>query len=135
MPALASRLENAQQVDGTRCGISGFRTGWQGPAANGALAIGDHCAIVPPFAGHGLSIAILAALEAAPRVAAWSRGEIPWPEVVATVKQALRRNFQSRLRWSRWLHTLLLHPAGQIPLDLLASGRLLPWHWLYQKMR
>lgn len=134
LEALAERLEAAETVEGSRCGVSHFITGWQsGPA--GALPLGDHCAIIPPFTGHGLSMALLGALEAAPRLAAWSAGTASWQQVVESINAALRRQFRSRLRWAAWLHPLLLRTGGQTSLRLLARSGLLPWQWLFQKVR
>ena len=134
LTALAARLEAAQPVEASRCGVASFRTGWQ-PHEAPLLSIGDHCALIPPFTGHGMSMAILAALDAEPPLAAWSRGHLAWPDTVTAVRTALHRRFHSRLRWAAWLHPLLLRPAGQSTLRLLARCGLLPWHWLYHKVR
>lgn len=134
LPALASRLESAQPVEASRCGVSHFLTGWQ-PAAGNVLTVGDHCAIIPPFTGHGMSLAVLAALEAAPHVERWSRGKSSWQETVQAVRVALFRKFHARLRWAARLHPFLLHPAGQLAVAFLARCGLLPWRWLYQKVR
>jgi flavin-dependent dehydrogenase len=131
---LAARLESASPVAFSRCGVARFGTGWQ-PQRDGRLCIGDHCAIIPPFAGHGLSMAIFAALEAAPLLAAWSAGRLAWRNAVQSVQAALRRKFLVRLRWAARLHPVLLHPAGHGIIRFLASRGLLPWSWLYQRLR
>jgi menaquinone-9 beta-reductase len=134
LEALAARLEAAALIAPSRCGVSHFATGWQ-PRENGALTIGDHCAIIPPFTGHGISMAMLAALEAAPPLAAWSTGCVSWCDAIHEIRRTLRRKFSGRLRWAVWLHPLLLRPAGQSALRLLARCGLIPWHWLYHKVR
>lgn len=134
MAALAERLEAAQAVPASRCGISHFLTGWQTPNG-GALRLGDHAAVIPPFTGHGMSMAILSALEAAPHLTAWSTGQRSWSEAVQSIQSALHRKFHTRLRWAAWLHPFLLRPSGQRLLRLLARSGFLPWQWLYQRVR
>ncbi len=131
---LASRLDAADSVPASRCGVSHFLTGWQ-PQDDGALRIGDHTAVIPPFTGHGMSMAILSALEAAPHLTAWSSGRRAWEETVKSVRTALHRKFRSRLRWAAWLHPFLLRPSGQFSLRFLARSGLLPWQWLFEKVR
>ncbi len=134
LAALAKRLEAAQPVEASRCGVSRFLTGWQ-PHPPETLALGDHCAIIPPFAGHGVSMAMQEALEAAPCLAAWSAGRLSWSETVRTAKLALRKKFHRRLRWASWLHPLLLRPGGQAALSFLVCSGLLPWQWLFRRLR
>ena len=134
MSALAERLQSAQAVPASRCGVSHFLTGWQTPNG-GTLRLGDHAAVIPPFTGHGMSMAILAALEGAPHLTAWSTGHLPWSEAVRSIQSSLRRKFRTRLRWAAWLHPFLLRPSGQHLARLLARSGLLPWQWLYQRVR
>ena len=82
-----------------------------------------------------MSMAILAALEAAPHLTAWSSGRLPWSEAVQCIRSALHRKFRTRLRWAGWLHPFLLRPSGQRLARLLARSGLLPWQWLYQRVR
>lgn len=132
--ALAARLESAEPVEASHCGVSHFQMGWQ-PTPPGTAAVGDHCAIIPPFTGHGMSMGILGALAAAPALTAWSTGRATWPETVAALRQRLEQTFSRRLRWAAWLHPLLLRPAGRQVLSLLARTGLLPWRWLYHRVR
>ena len=131
---LASRLDAAHSVPASRCGVSHFITGWQ-PQDDAELRIGDHTAVIPPFTGHGMSMAILSALEAAPHLTAWSLGRLGWEETLKAVRSALHRKFRSRLRWASWLHPFLLRPSGQCLLRFLARSGLLPWQWLFEKVR
>lgn len=132
--ALAERLQAATPVEASRCGVSHFVTGWQ-PSRAGSLSIGDHSAIIPPFTGNGMSMAMLGALEAAAPLANWAGGKLGWIEAVQAAREALRRKFSPRLRWAAWLHPLLLHPGGQNCVALMARSGLLPWNWLYHRVR
>jgi flavin-dependent dehydrogenase len=134
MDALAARLDAASAVESSGCGISHFRTGWQS-GNDDTLSLGDHAAIIPPFTGHGLSMAMLAALEAAPELTRWSAGRVSWRDAVRSTQAALRRKFAARLRWAAWLHPWLLRPAGQAALRTLCSCGLFPWRWLYHRVR
>lgn len=134
LTALAKRLEAAQPVEASRCGVSQFVTGWQ-EQTDDRLHLGDHSAIIPPFTGHGMSMAVMAALEAAPCLAEWSSGRARWSETVQSVNAALQKKFRNRMRWAAWLHPVLLRPSGQAALQLLAHCRLLPWQWLFHRLR
>jgi flavin-dependent dehydrogenase len=131
---LAARLEAGQPVEGSRCGVSGFTTGWQDQPQD-RIALGDHCAIIAPFTGHGMSMAMLAALEIAPHLAAWSEGRLDWEDAVKAIRLSLRKKFHRRLRWASWLHPLLLRPGGQTALSFFARCGLLPWQWLFRRLR
>lgn len=134
LPALAARLEAAQLVEASRCGVSGFVTGWQ-PHTADIFALGDHRAIIPPFTGHGVSMAMLAALEAAPFLVGWSSGRLPWSDAVKATRLALREKFRRRLRWASLLHPWLLRPGGQTALSFLVRCGLLPWPWIFRRLR
>lgn len=133
LDALAGRLTAAEEVTASRCGVSHFMTGWQQKTAGPAL--GDHCAIIPPFTGHGMSMALLAALETAPILTKWSADSISWAEACRQMESALRRRFSARLRWAAWLHPILLRSGGQALLSLMARTGLVPWQWLYRRVR
>jgi flavin-dependent dehydrogenase len=130
----ALRMEKARVIPGSRCGTSRFSTGWQPPDLE-SLRIGDNAAAIPPFTGHGMSMAVLAALESAPVLKRWAGGEGSWRDAVSIINAALHRRFRRRLRWAAWLHPFLLRPAGQLFLRLLLSTGANPSRWLYHRMR
>ncbi len=134
LSTLAARLEAARPVEASVCGVSRFVTGWQ-PRPVGTVTLGDRFAIVPPFTGHGMSMAMQAALETAPLLAGWSRGSLSWEAVARGTDRALRCRFQHRLRWAAWLHPLLSRPGGQAALGFLARAGWLPWRWLFERVR
>jgi hypothetical protein len=121
-------------VEASRCGVSSFVTGWQRQNP-GNLSLGDHCAIIAPFSGHGVSMAMLGALEAAPPLVAWASGRLAWEDAVNAIRESLRKKFLRRLRWASWLHPWLLRPGGQAALSFLARSGLLPWQWLFRRLR
>lgn len=131
---LAARLECARTVPGSHCGTSRFVTGWQ-PGNPALLRLGDSAAIIPPFTGNGMSMAIQAALAAAPLLTQWSSGRVPWPEAVQSIQAALRRRFRTRLRWAARLHPFLLRPSGLFFLRLLLRTGFNPARWLFRKTR
>ena len=132
---LAARLERAQAVPGTRCGTSRFSTGWQPQPGNGAMVhLGDRAAIIPPFTGNGMSMAIQAALESVGPLTTWSACRAPWSETVQTINDTLRRRFRRRLRWSATLHPFLLHPAFRFFLHLVFRSGINASRWFYHKV-
>jgi hypothetical protein len=60
---------------------------------------------------------------------------VTWTQVAQSIQSALHRKFRRRLRWAQWLHAVLLSTAGRAALRSLAGCGLLPWRWLYQKVR
>ncbi len=137
LEALAARLDKAAMDSASLTGVTSFALGWQpGPAAAaGALLLGDQAAIIPPFTGNGMTMAMQSALAAAAPLAGWSAGRISWLEACALTHATLRRNFQRRMRWASWLHPLLLHRGGQRVLQAAVATRLLPFDWLFRRLR
>ncbi len=133
--ALAARLRQGSCVVESVTGVTHFALGWHG--GGGAVPfveIGDRAAIIPPFTGHGMSMAFQSALVVAPHVARWSAGA-PWAEARASAAAALRAAFAPRVRWAMALHPFLCSGAGQAVLVAAARGRLLPFAWLLRRVR
>jgi menaquinone-9 beta-reductase len=134
LPRLAARLKEAQMVPGTLKGVTHFQLGWQ-PAASDRVSIGDAAALIPPFTGNGMSMAVQGALLAADPLAEWSRGERSWCDVRARVSQDQQRVFGRRLRWARAIQAIMLRrTVRRLALGLVSSG-LLRFDFLYTKLR
>jgi flavin-dependent dehydrogenase len=95
------------------------------------LAIGDACAMIPPFTGNGMAMAFQSAESALGPLLAYARHETSWSHAVAAVRSALRRRFSLRLASASILHPFLLQPGAQRWLAAAARAGVLPLQPLY----
>ncbi|MFM8682920.1 MAG: NAD(P)/FAD-dependent oxidoreductase, partial [Chthoniobacterales bacterium] len=131
--SLAQRLAEAKPVEDSFCAMAGLNYG-AGARRDDALRIGDQQCLVPPFTGHGMTIALQSAATALPHVLAWARGEIEWDEACAKSSNAQRRRFGFRLRVARAAHPLLLDPRPRSVARGLHRLGVLPVRLLYRMM-
>ena len=127
---LAKRLAEASPIEGSLVGCTRFALGWQD--TDDALRLGDAMAIIPPFTGNGMTMALSAAQRASQPLADYSAGAVPWPDTVHRIQQDLRREFAQRMRWATWAHPALLHPLGQFGIRWLARAHLFPFQRLFR---
>lgn len=130
---LSQRLARAQPVAASRCAVAGmsydtFR------AEQGVLSLGDRASVVPPFTGHGMTIALQSAAVAAPIMVRWARGHTDWSSAVRAVSLAQERRFGRRLRVARLLHPWLLQDRTRGWARKLHRRGLLPVGWLYRML-
>ena len=95
------------------------------------VALGDACAMTPPFTGNGMAMAFQGAEAALDPLLAYARGRIEWPETRGAIHQALERRFRVRLAAADLLHPFLLRPPRQRWTGRLARIGLLPLRPLY----
>ena len=128
------RLRRARIVPGSTKGVTHFTLGWQ-RSDPGRICIGDAAAMIPPFTGNGMTMALQSGIAAADDLAAWSEGRLGWAEAGRRVREEHRRRFSRRLRWALFLQAVMLRRATRrIGLGLLASG-LARFETLYTKVR
>ncbi len=131
---LAARLRSTDMVAGSLTGCARFSLGWQKPPALAPehLAIGDALAIIPPFTGNGMTMAMHAAALLVPEIEEYACREQTWTEVVARIRAQAGTLFTRRMRWAARAHPVLLHPAGQSLLQAMARTGLLPFQSLFR---
>lgn len=130
---LAARLQSASQCEGSRVGISAFRLGWQRRGKEGVL--GDAAAMIPPFTGNGMSMAIESGFEAAGCFQAFAAGDTSWGEACEALRMALRKRFARRMRLAAVLHPFLTRPTGQFFLAAAARTGCIPLGALFGVLR
>lgn len=130
LETLAERVARAELRPGSACAVAGFGFD-QETRAGDDLALGDACAMVPPFTGNGMAMAFTSAAIALGPLEQWARGAREWGETITCIQKGLRDEFDARLRNASWLHPLLLGRRSQSALALLAKARLLPLRPLY----
>jgi len=129
LTSLARRLASATAVKATACAVAGLD--YSRPASQPA-ALGDYHGLIPPFTGHGMTVAMQSAALAARRLEAWALGRLTWDETLSLLQQDWRRRFARKLAWGRVLHPWLLAPHGRRVVHLLHRFRLLPFGPLYR---
>jgi len=135
-PALADRLARVRGEPGSMVGIHRFALGWQRSrqvrGEESLCRLGDAAAIIPPFTGNGMSMALQSALLAAPMVEAFSLGQESWHAVCERIELRQQRMFSRRMRWAVLTHPLLLSGSGHRLFAVLAGMRLLPFKMLFR---
>lgn len=128
LSALAERISAAVPVEGSACATAGLDYDQHNPHND---SIGDHAGLIPPFTGHGMTIALQSAAIAAPLLEAWSQGRADWTQTLMAMRKRLRRRFARRLAWGRVLHPWILHPRRRTAIHAMHRVGLLPFRTLY----
>lgn len=127
---LAARVRRAPLDEASCCAVAGVafdrRVSPELP-----VRLGDACAMIPPFTGHGMAMAFQSAHLALDPLLAYARGEAEWPETRRQIHRSLRGRFRLRLAAAAALHAFLLRPPLQAWLAVLHRSRLLPLRPLY----
>jgi menaquinone-9 beta-reductase len=128
---LARRVAAADAVEGSACAVAGLSYSPTSTAPE-ALALGDRQGLIPPFTGHGMTIAMQSAACALEPLVAWSRHRADWLETTKAVRKAWRSRFRYRLGWARSFHPWLLHPPAQWLLGSIGRTGIFPFGAFYR---
>ena len=128
---LAERLAIATIRPASRCAVAGFAFDRHVKKDIG-IRLGDACAMIPPFTGNGMAMALASAALAIAPLTAWSRGEQAWDDVVHTIHEALRNEYRLRLAGASILHPFLLIRTLQSIFASVAHAGFLPITTLYR---
>ncbi len=134
LTGLALRMREAHLHADSLKGINRFYLGWQSQSGK-AVRIGDAAAMIPPFTGNGMTMALQSALAAVEPLAKWSRGDSSWTAARCMIRKTIGRLFSRRLRWARGLQWLLLQPMGRKLCSHVISSRWMSFDTLYHKLR
>jgi flavin-dependent dehydrogenase len=129
---LCGRLAGAEPVAGSFCAVAGLD--YNDTAPDDSFRVGDRSALIPPFTGHGMTIALQSATIALDPLLAWARGEIDWAQAKAAASRRQRRRFGWRIRTARTLHPILLDARARGFARVLHRRSLLPVGLLYRVM-
>ncbi|MBN8711027.1 MAG: hypothetical protein BGO12_22325 [Verrucomicrobia bacterium 61-8] len=129
---LRNRLREAVAREDSRSAIAGFRLGWQAEHP-GRLSLGDARAMIPPFSGNGMSMALESAAIAAPILASFARGELRWDDAISRASRTLKSRFSSRMKFARILHPFLTSAPGRAFFS--TASRLLPYGAIFHLLR
>lgn len=132
---LAKRMREGVLDESSCVGVSSFRFGLKEKTVQSGFRIGDQLAIIPPFTGNGMSMALQSAEMALPVLLKYGRDELSWSAACASYEERCRKRFTGRLRSAKFLHPLLFSSFGQgVAAGFTRSG-LLPFSLLYRAVR
>jgi len=129
---LSDRLMRAEPVADSFCAVAGLDYG--DTVTDETFRIGDRSALIPPFTGHGMTIALQSATTALDPLLAWARGESEWEAAKASAHRRQSRRFGWRVRTARALHPILLDARARRFARALHRRSLLPVGLLYRVM-
>ncbi|MEM7601117.1 MAG: hypothetical protein AAF357_06835 [Verrucomicrobiota bacterium] len=135
LPELGSRMRNGSLDQESCVGVSSFGFGLKGQNESGGFRVGDQRAIIPPFTGNGMSMALQSAELALPRLLEYASGRVNWRESGEEYAVESEKFFGSRLRAARWVHPFIFSSFGQRVTAATARSRLLPFSLLYRAVR
>jgi flavin-dependent dehydrogenase len=98
------------------------------------LRLGDACAMIPPFTGHGMAMAFQSAEIALDPLVAYAHGRLDWTKARRQIQARLQRRFRLRLAAARGFHAFLFAPRWQRWLALLNRAHLLPLRPIYSAL-
>ncbi len=130
LSALAARLAGADFDAASFSAVAAVDFDQHVPPAD-RVALGDACAMIPPFTGNGMAMAFQSAEAALDPLLAYARGAADWAETCAVIHAALQQRFRLRLAAADLLHPFLLRPSRQRMLAGLARAHVLPLQPLY----
>ncbi len=129
---LAQRLESARYVEGSLCGVAGIAFG---TVDQPYFSIGDAAAMIPPFTGNGMSMAIESAHHALDPAMGYASGRHSWGEAVAANRRAAAKAFGNRMALARLLHPAVSRGGTARFLRKTGIARFLPFGLLYRSLR
>jgi menaquinone-9 beta-reductase len=132
---LRQRLTGADIDPASFCSVAGLSLRPQRAVDRSECVIGDALTMIPPVTGNGMSMAFEAAELALAPLAAFSRGEMAWPQARQRIARACDDAFAERLRWAGWLHWMMFTPVLRTALGslVLSSDRL--WRTMFARTR
>ncbi len=132
---LRQRLADAEWLDDSFCAVAGLSVQPQRAASHREICVGDAITMIPPVTGNGMSMAFESAELAIAPLAAWSSGSISWDQARRKIVGDCDSLFARRLRWAHRLQSLVLTPALQNPLVILADHSNGFWRSAFQLTR
>ena len=133
LDGLASRLAAAEIRPESCSAVAGVSFDRVAPARD-RINLGDAFAMIPPFTGDGMAMALQSAELALDPLLAWADGSATWPGTVQLVNDRLRRRFRRRLSVARLLHPFLLSPRRQPWLAGAVRSGCLPLRPIYHML-
>lgn len=130
LEALADRVREADSDVASCTSVAGLGFG-RVEFGDGCIRIGDAYALIPPFTGDGMAMALEGAAAALGPLVRFARGEADWASTTRVTAQALDTAFRRRLAVARFVHPFLHGKHGQPLFRAASATRLLPFSPLF----
>ncbi len=130
---LHQRVKNAEMDPDSVCGVSALNFSSKQPHSH-KLYLGDGFALIPPFTGNGMTLALESAETALPHLLAFALERKSWENARKQIRSELKKRFIKRLTVSRAIHPFVRHSLGQQLLKKMAQVNLLPFQLMYRLM-
>lgn len=124
--ALAERLSGAQPHPESFSSVAGLDYRSSHPNQ-----FGDAHRLIPPFTGHGMTLALETAELLVNPLLQYHSGQLNWEEALSCARRSILSQHRRRHRVARFLHPLVYRPTSQIFLIGLAKSGLLPFRFLF----
>lgn len=129
---LAERLERTRYVESSLCGVAGIAFG---TVDHPYFSIGDAAAMIPPFTGNGMSMALESAHHALEPAMRYAAGHLSWEEASDANRRAAAKAFCNRMALARLLHPAVSRGGTARFLRKTGIARFLPLGLLYRSLR
>jgi flavin-dependent dehydrogenase len=124
IPLLQRRLEQVIIVPGTQAAAFPVKIRPQQNAWNGIPCIGDAVAVIPPFCGDGMAMALRSVELCVPMANSYLRGDYTYSEWRNAYTEQIKQQFSGALRWGSLLERLLTN--SMLSSWLLRLGSIAP---------
>lgn len=128
---LSQRIQASHIDPASHVGVAGISFENNTPSDPNTIQLGDAAAVIPPFTGNGMSIAIESAAIAAPHLIRYAKNTDNWQQTNQAIQHDCQKAFRTRLTVARTLHPWLSQTRKQAALTRLAQFGLLPFKALY----
>jgi menaquinone-9 beta-reductase len=129
---LSRRLEEAVPDPSSLCGVTGLSFATH---ENGNFSIGDAAAMIPPFTGNGMSMALEAAFHALHPLVDYAEGRTSWSDASRRNRKQASKAFGRRLQVANLLHPVVTDARGTKWVRRLGMTRFLPFGMIYRTLR
>lgn len=133
--ALRDRLASAEFDECSFCAVAGLSLEPQSAAEKEIVCIGDALTMIPPVTGNGMSMAFESAEIALEPLAAFSHGEMSWPEARKKIASGCDAAFAQRLTWARRLQSLMFSPLLRSRAGAVLLNSEMLWRLMFTKTR
>lgn len=104
---LRERLQSCERVEDSRCGTMYFRPGHQ-PQPRYQCAIGDAMMQIPPFTGHGMTMALESAWMSHRYLLEYIQGDLDWLSMNEKIRKTIHARHDLRLKVACALHPFMI---------------------------
>jgi len=133
---LVQRMDRATLDPESSAAVSSVSAGsFRIPPRTPWCGIGDRFAMIGPFTGNGMSMALESAWEACGPLSEFAASGRSWSETTRIIRGKLVHRFGKRLLLSTALHRLLFSGPGQSVLAAAGGRGWLPLGWLFHQLR